>query len=689
MKKEHEIIFTPMKVGSITLKNRVVLCPMAGTSIVDWLFKRRFVKECRDYYIERAQDGVGLMIPGLTPLKSIVGNKWLYKNPRVFDGVKELMDEIHKYDAKVFFQIGAGWGRSFTLSKEMGRLLDNKFLGRLAKPFLNLDDILVAPDEGAPNTWMPDYKCRAITREEIKEYVEAYARTALLCKKNGVDGVEVHAVHEGYLMDQFTLPYNNHRTDEYGGSFENRYRFAVEVVRAIKRLCGEDYPVSLRYSVVSKTKGFNDGALPGEDFIEVGRDMEESERAIKYLEEAGYDMFNCDNGTYDAWYWSHPPVYMPKSCNLADVSHIKKFTSKPLVCAGRMELDDGAGAIARGELDAIGIARQFLADEKFLTKVKEGRYEDIRPCISCHNTCLPIATYKGEGVALDLKVMKYQGGCALNPRTHQERKYAVNRVRKPKNIAVIGGGISGMEAAIQLSKRGHRVSLYEKDSELGGVFIAAAVPDFKEKDKELIHWYRREIEKYPVDIHLNTKITSLEELEEDEIVLATGAEEKKIPIKGSEKMIGATDYLLDKKLVGEKVAVLGGGLTGCEIAYQLSLDGKEPFVIEMLDDLIKAKGVCAANSVMLRDLLKYHKIPVYLEARLEEIKEGYVIVKDGMGSCEVEADSVINAVGYKPREKKRRVKGKKLHYIGDAKTVSNLMGAVWSANDLALRLSRN
>lgn len=155
--------------------------------------------------------------------------------------------------------------------------------------------------------------------------VEGFAKTAKMCKDAGVDGVEIHAVHEGYLLDQFTLPYTNQREDEYGGSFENRYRFATDIVKAIKKVCGEDYPVSLRYSAVSKTKGFCEGAVPGEEYVEVGRDMEESEKAAKYLQDAGYDMLNTDNGTYDAWYWAHPPEYMPQNCNLEDVAHIKNL----------------------------------------------------------------------------------------------------------------------------------------------------------------------------------------------------------------------------------------------------------------------------------------------------------------------------------------------------------------------------
>ena len=154
---------------------------------------------------------------------------------------------------------------------------------------------------------------RALRKKEIEHMVYAFAETARLCKEAGVDGVEVHAVHEGYLMDQFTTPYTNQRTDEYGGSFENRYRFATDVVKAIKAKCGKEYPVSLRYSVVSKTIGFGVGAIPGEDYVEAGRDMAESEKAAKYLQDAGYDMLNADNGTYDAWYWAHPLHTCPRT----------------------------------------------------------------------------------------------------------------------------------------------------------------------------------------------------------------------------------------------------------------------------------------------------------------------------------------------------------------------------------------
>lgn len=187
----------------------------------------------------------------------------------------------------------------------------------------------------------------------------------------------------------------NWREDEYGGSFENRFRFPVEIVQCIKRYAGEDFPVSLRYSVKSYTKTWGKGAVPGEEFVEWGRDMPESEKAIKYLGDAGYDFFNCDNGTYDAWYWAHPPQYMPDNCNLADVEHIKKFTDKPVACAGRMLPETAAEEIAAGRLDAVAIARQNLVDPDWIIKIQEGREDEIKPCIRCHNGCFNFAKYKG------------------------------------------------------------------------------------------------------------------------------------------------------------------------------------------------------------------------------------------------------------------------------------------------------
>jgi len=425
--------------------------------------------------------------------------------------------------------------------------------------------------------------------------------------------------------------------------------------------------------------------MPGEDYVEVGRNMKESEKAAKYLQDAGYDMLNADNGTYDSWYWAHPPVYMPENCNLEDVAHIKEFVDIPVVCAGRMDAEVGARAVAEGKIDAVGVARQFLVDPEWITKLIEDRIEDIKPCICCHSGCFNFSSSKGHANTQDLTDTMGLARCALNPKTMQSKKYHIEPAKKQKKIAVIGGGIGGMEAAIVCAQRGHAVTLYEKTDKLGGVFIAAAAPSFKEKDRALIAWYEREIKKYPIEVKLNTEVKDTASLGADEVIVATGAVAKRIPVKGAETAVEAVDYLLGNKTVGEKVAVIGGGLTGCEIAYDLFLQGKKPFIVEMQDDLITTKGICLANTSYLRDCFKTNKVPVYLETGLCEIRDGAVVLKDKEGKTfEVETDSVILSVGYNPAPLVK--KGGHVHVIGDACKVGNLRTVIWQAWDIAMKL---
>jgi 2-enoate reductase len=575
-------------------------------------------------------------------------------------------------------------GRAMAINDLMVKMIKNKAFGAIGKPLFDMDYICASASE-TPNRWADGIKSRPFTIQEIHEMVEAFAKTAKLIQEAGVDGVEIHAVHEGYLLDQFTMKYTNFRTDEYGGSFENRYRFPVEIVKAIKKECGTDFPVSLRYSVVSKTKGFRQGALPEEDnFVEVGRDIKESEKAAKYLQDAGYDMLNCDNGTYDSWYWAHPPAYMPQHCNLEDVSHIKKFVTIPVVCAGKMSPDVGAKAITDGSIDAMGVARQFLTDPEWVTKLIEEREPDIMPCINCHNACFTMARYEGTANIQDLMDAIHMARCALNPRTMQSKKYKIVKTSNPKNIAVVGGGIGGMESAILLSKRGHKVTIYEKTDRLGGVFIHAAAPSFKEKDRELIEWYRREIGKFPITVRLNEEVKDIKTLKFDEVVVATGAVANRPPIKGLEYSIEATEYLAGRE-VGENVIIVGGGLTGCEIAYDLILKGKKPQIVEMKNDLIAVKGVCLANSSYLREMFALKKTPVYLETTLQEIKENGVVVKDKSGKTfELKGDSVIVSIGYKSEPIAKG--GGHVHLVGDANGVGNLRTVIWRAWDVCMKL---
>ncbi len=686
MNEKYNALFTPWKIGNVEIKNRIVMCPMGGTSLFGWfeLTGCHFDKEAAKLFLERANNNVGLIIPGIAPLRDTFWGKWLWQNPKMFDELKVFMDEIHKTGAKLFIQLTAGMGRSWAITELVAPLHKNKLTRALVKPIIDTSHELACPSP-QKSRWAHDIECPQMTVEQIEEIIEAFAKTAKLCKDAGVDGVEVHAVHEGYLLDQFAIEFFNKRDDEYGGSFENRYRFAKEVVKAIKESCGDDYPVSLRYSVESKMKGFCKGAMPDEDYVEVGRNMEESEKAAKYLQDAGYDMLNADNGTYDSWYWAHPPMYMPQNCNLESVSHIKNFVDIPVVCAGRMEPDVGAKAVEEGKIDAVGIARQFLVDPEWITKLIEDRLEDIKPCICCHSGCFNFSSSKGHANTQDLKDTMGLSRCALNPLTMQSKKYKIEKAKKSKKIAVIGGGIGGMEAAILCAKRGHKVTLFEKSDKLGGVFIAASTPSFKEKDRELIAWYIRELKKHPIDVKMNTEVTDIKSLDADEIIVATGAKAKNIPIKGVEHSVEACEYLLETKTVGDKVVVVGGGLTGCEIAYDLYLKGKTPVIVEMLDDLVVTPGVCLANTSYLRDFFETNKVEVHLETALTEIMSDGVMVKDKDGKTfKIDADSVVMSVGYNPSPLAK--KSRHIHVIGDADKVGNLRTVIWGAWDTCMKL---
>lgn len=686
MKEKYAPLFTPWHIGNVEIKNRIVLCPMGGTSLFGWMEPNHFDSEAAQFFLDRARNNVGLIIPGIAPLRDTIGGRWLWQNKKMFKELKPFMDEIHKTGAKLFVQLTAGFGRSFAVPQSLAAVAKNKALSKAVKPIVDLD-YLCASASPNPNRWDEEIISRELTVSEIEEMIEAFAKTALLCKEAGVDGVEIHAVHEGYLLDQFAMKYTNQRTDLYGGSFENRYRFAAEIVKRIKAVCSDDYPVSLRYSVVSKTKGFCQGAIPGEDYVEVGRDMLESERAAKYLEDAGYDMLNADNGTYDAWYWAHPPAYMPKNCNLEDVSHIKKFVNIPVVCAGRMEPDDAANAIADGKIDAMGVARQFLTDPQWVTKLMRDELDDIMPCICCHNACFNMAHYKGVANDQSMEDSAHMARCALNPTTMQRKKYKIVPAGKSKSVAVIGGGIGGMECARIAAMRGHKVTIYEQSDKLGGIFIAAAAPVFKEKDRDLIEWYRRQIKQLEIDVKYNYKVRDLSSLGADEIVVATGSSPRSVPVRGvGQYAMDATEYLLGEKEVGQNVVIVGGGLTGCEIALDLYLKGKNPTIVEMKDDLVAVKGVCLANSSYLRDFFKAKGVPVYLETKLSEVHKNKVTVTDKLGKqFDIGCDSVIMSVGYKSNPLVI-TKVKNVHYVGDCDKVGNLRTVIWGAWDVAMKL---
>ena len=682
MDNKYKPLFTSWKINNLEIKNRIVMTSMGGTNLLGWMEINHFDKAGAELIMQVAKNNVGLILPGCQPVYNPMFGQWLYKKDGMYKELKEFMKEFHKTGAKLFIQLTAGFGRSFTISSMMEMLYTNPVLNAVSKPFMNLDKITAAPSP-SPNRWSNKVPSREMTVAEIEEFIKAFALTAKKLKEADVDGVEIHAVHEGYLLDQFTLKYVNKRTDEYGGSLENRYRFACEIVKAIKKECGDDFPVSLRYSVESKTKGFRKGALPGEEYVEAGRDMAESIEAVKLLKEAGYDMLNCDNGTYDAWYWAHPPVYMPENCNLQDVEELRKHTDLPVVCAGRLNPDTAAEEIKEGRLDGAGFARSFLADPEWVTKLMNDRKDDIRPCILCHNGCFNMCHYKGVPNDQSLLDSLHLARCAVNAETMQTSKHYIKKTDKPKKVVIIGGGIAGMEAARVLKLRGHNPVIYEASDKLGGTFIPASSESYKGKLRELLEWYRKQMKDLKIEINLNSKIENISEFGDMPVIVATGSKPRKLNIPGFDKTIEACEYL-NGKAVGDNVAVIGGGLTGCEIAYELALQGKKVSIVEMKDDLIAQTGVCLANSSYLREWFELHKVPVYLNTALKEVKDDSIICINNNKEIEIKCDSVISSAGYIPDP--LSPKKKNVYLIGDCDKVGNLRTVIWKAYECAMKI---
>jgi 2-enoate reductase len=382
---------------------------------------------------------------------------------------------------------------------------------------------------------------------------------------------------------------------------------------------------------------------------------------------------------------------MPDNCNLEDVEHIRKFIDIPVACAGRMDPVKAAEEIAAGRLDAVAIARQNLVDEHWVTKIKEGREDEIRPCIRCHNGCFNFSKAAGTENMQSLGDSLHLGRCALNPPTMQHNRYKIVPTRRPKKVAVIGGGVGGMESALVLKKRGHEPVIFEKDSELGGLFLTASAMTFKENDKDLLRWYRDEIKRYNIEVRYNTEVNDLGTLRRgfDEIVVCTGSVPRTMPqIKGFEKTMNFTDLLRDRKIEDDKlqtVVFLGGGQSSCEAAYDMVYNFKKhPIIVEYGNDLVAAQATCLANTSFLRDAMEYHKVPVYLHSTVTEIGDGYCIIKTPDGEFRQECDAVVNGIGFVPAPVGD--KGPHIHRVGDCVAIGNLRTVIWRAWDVCMRI---
>lgn len=655
-------LFSPIKIGSITIKNRFAMAPMGPLGLADanggW--NQRGI----DYYVERAKGGTGLIITGVTFFDQVVEKQDpstvpnpLYKPVNFVKTSREMTERIHAYGSKIFLQLSGGFGR-VTIPTNVG-------------------DIPPVAPSAIPHRWL-DKTCRAITVDEIHAIVKQFGEAAFHAKRAGFDGVQIHAVHEGYLIDQFAISMFNQRTDEYGGSLENRLRFAKEIVEEIKKTCGNDFPVTLRFSVKSMIKDWRVGALPGEDFEEKGRDTEEGLKAAKLLESYGYDALDTDVGTYDAWWWNHPPMYQKKGLYREYCKMVKEVVDIPVFCAGRMDNPDMAlEAIENGECDVIDLGRPLLADPDYCNKLRCGKITQIRPCISCHEGCM------GRVASYSLL------NCAVNPQAARERVNAYEPILKKKKVLIVGGGVAGCEAARVLDIRGHQPVVYEKGSRLGGNLIPGGAPDFKEDDIALADWYTNELNRLGVHVHLNTELNEeeIKAMDYDTVILATGSKPKVFSLGDDSHTYTAEQVLLKQKDAGKKTVVVGGGLVGCETALWLAQNGIHVTIVETLDKVMAVNGpLCAANKEMLEALLPFNGVEIITGAKVTEFANGEVKVDTKEGSKTIMSDSVILSVGYKEENtlyNNLQFDIPDLYLLGDAKKVSNIMYAIWDAFEVA------
>lgn len=659
---KYQGLFEPIKIGKVEIKNRYAMAPMGPLGLGDC--EGGWNDRGIDYYTRRARGGIGLIITGVTFSDTEVEKPSFPNTPNsTYNPVqfvrtsREMTEKVHAYGAKIFLQMSGGFGR-VTIPTNLGEF-----------PPVSASAI--------PHRWL-DKTCRPLTVEEIHGIVKSFGKGAFNAKRAGFDGVEIHAVHEGYLIDQFAISFFNQRNDEYGGTLENRLRFAREIREEIARTCGPDFPVALRFSLKSMIKDWREGALPGEKFEEKGRDIAEGIEAAKLLEQYGYDALDVDVGTYDAWWWNHPPMYMEKAPYKEFARITKENVKIPVIMAGRVDNPDTAlDCLEKDVCDMISLGRPTLADPDIVNKIRTEKLAQIRPCISCQEGCMGrIQTYSLIN-------------CAVNPQAGKERLNKLNPVVRRKKVLVVGGGVAGCEAARVLAERGHEPVLYESTDRLGGNLIPGGAPSFKEDDLALAKWYADELNRLGVKVHLNTKAGEKEILDKsyDAVIMATGSRPKRFSLGDDDKVYSAEEVLLGKKDAGNTVVVVGGGLVGCELALDLAMKGKKVTIVEALGKLLAVNGpLCSANREMLEKLIPFNGIDVCCNAKVTGFKNGVLSATVESGTKEFKADSVVLCVGYSSENSLyNQFKNclDEVYLLGDARQVSNIMYAIWDAFEVA------
>ena len=632
-------LFEPIQIGKTTVKNRIFMPPLS-TNLAD---KGYVTDALVEHYSNRARGGVGLIVTEVTTVEPtytyLPGDMSIYDDSYI-PGWKKLVDAVHKYDTKI--------------------------LSQLFHPAYMAFPVPGTPQLIAPSNVGPYYAKsapRAVTVEELHVLVRQFGEAALRFKKAGGDGVEIQCAHAHGLLGGFLTPLYNKRTDEYGGDINGRLRLTLEVIREVRKQCGDDFIIDVRIS--------------GDEYSEGGLTLNDMIYVSKQLEKEGVDFLHVSGGNTIKRGSSMPAPGTSPAPHAHASEEIRKHIHIPVATVARInEPWVAEELIADGKADICMIGRANLCDSEFANKAREGRTDDIRPCIGC-GRCLTGIMF-GKPIA-----------CTVNPSVETND---IDEADVKKKVLVIGGGPAGMEAAYVAKKRGHEVVLCEKEKELGGLLRLAAVPISKQELCKVIKFMARRLNNEGIDVRTGCEVTPQmleDEFKDYEIICSTGAKPKEIEaFKQFKQTMTADDILSGRKFPGRKIVILGGGSVGCETADYLAPLVNDLFpanrdvtVIEMTGSLMTGEGGAAKSRLTQRLMSKGVKL--LLNAQVKKVDESTITYEqDGEEHTIKDADTLVFAVGYTPT----KVEYENAHYIGDCGKVGNLKDAISGAYQLARSL---
>ena len=601
-KYDYSILWRPIDINKCRIRNRISMSGM-GTftpTTVDQVETESGLR----YYEERAKGGIGLIHTGAYFIdeKCAQGGRTLdFSSDKSIPSGTQLTERVHRWGAKIFAQLSCGTGRN-------------------GMPQIG-ERVPISSSEN-PSFYNPSMICRALTVDEIHEMMEHWKVAAQNAVFMGFDGIQIHA-HAGYLMDQFMSEIWNHRKDQYGGSFENRCRFAMETVDAIRSVVGPDFPITYRISL--------DHRFPG------GRTIEESMKILDVLDKCGIDAFDIDAACYETMDYIFPTRYTGEACMAYVCEEARKHLTKPIINTGNHSMESAVALLESGNADIAQFGRQSIADPQFANKLREGRREDVRPCIVCNEEC--IGRIFGRLTQLS---------CTVNPSVGFETAMEVKPVSKPTNVVVIGGGPGGLEAARCAAERGCSVTLYEKGDKIGGTFLTIATGDFKWRIPQLIEWYGVQLKKLGVKVVLNAEIKADDPVlkSADAIFVATGSKSvmPKIPGIDNKKVVDVVDIHKNGMPEGERVVICGGGLSACDTAIEYGAKGGRKFtIVEMLPQL--ASDVMVVNKISIDRLLNEYGVEQLTSTKVIGITDEGVEVEHEGEKRVIPADVIVAAFG--------------------------------------------